>query len=102
MSAKKIPQDHQPKKNEPRTVAVDGISVTIDPTVLDDYMVVHRLAKMQDGDPVAADNLLSQILGVDQFERVLGQLASRNHGRIPGSVFAAFLEQLFNSLNPNS
>lgn len=96
------PQDHKPKASEPQTVTVDGIKVTITPDVLDDWMVVRKIGKIQNGDVFEADNLFTQLLGSDQYERVLSELKDRNNGRVPIEVFTNWLTNLFQHLNPNS
>lgn len=100
-TAKKTPQDHKPKTTETKTVTVQNIEITIDPSVLDDMRLLHLMNKAQKGDAMAMDDVTATILA-DQYDTVLDALTDEKTRRVSTETFAAFISELFEKLAPNS
>lgn len=100
------PQDHRPAHGKPRTVTVKGISLTIDPKVLDDWEFVESLYDLQadpKGNALQIIPFLRRLLG-DSYGKVKNELRGAD-GRIDGETMGAFLNELFEEMSkafPNS
>lgn len=58
------------------TINVQGVEVTLDTALFDDFAMLRLLAKAQKGDLVAVSDIADKILGEEQVERVMGKLAT--------------------------
>jgi len=103
MTVKK-PQDHKQKNG---VVTVKGVTVTIDPSVLDDWDVVECIADIQDEGRTAAEKLPSTVrlmrllLGGD-YARAKKELREAHDGQLTNEVMGGFITEVFEALNPNS
>ncbi len=101
------PQDHRPAQGKPRTVTVKGISLTLDPKLMDDWELVELLYDYQsdpEGNALAVIPFLRKVLG-DGYARVKDALRDPDTGRISGESMGEFVEELMEKLNdaaPNS
>lgn len=101
------PQDHKPPRDKPRTVTVQGISLTIDPKLMDDWELVELLYDYRsdpEGNALAVIPFLRKVLG-DGYARVKDALRDPNTGRISGESMGEFVEEMMEKLNdaaPNS
>ena len=98
-------------KDQPVTVTVMGVSLTIDPTVFDDLDVLEAIADIQaasDGDTtsglgaLAIIPLLRKILGLDGYRNMKKSLTDPETGRIPVEKVGEFLSQVMEQAAPNS
>lgn len=100
------PQDHRPAQGKPRTFTVKGISLTIDPKVLDDWEFVESLYDLQadpEGNALQIIPFLRRLLG-DSYGKAKNELRGAD-GRIDGETMGAFLNELFEEMSkafPNS
>lgn len=97
------PQDHKPGTlTKPRKVTVQGVALTIDPNILDDFRIVDELYDLQSGDNAfAVVPLLRRILG-DDYRRVLDALEDPATRRVPTEAVTGFITELFKRIAPNS
>ena len=98
-------------KDQPVTVTVMGVELTIDPAVFDDLDVLEALADIQAAgdDPEAGGRgafaiipLLRKILGTGGYKNMKAALTDPDTGRIPVEKVAEFLTQVMEQANPNS
>lgn len=98
----KQPQDHL--KPMPKDVTVHGVTLSIDPSALDDWELLENVYSLQ-ADPkrngLNAVPILRSLLG-DDYQRVKDALRDPQTGRIPVEEVGGFLEELFSKLAPNS
>lgn len=98
----KTPKDHKPKAG-PRKVTVHGVTVTVDPAALNDFIVLDLLARLQiDDDPLAAPALFRRVLGDEDYRRVLAALADGETGRVDPAAAAQAFSDLMAEAAPNS
>ena len=81
---------------EDQTVTVDGVTVTIDPGVTDDYRFM-RLIRESQKNAMAAVDVLDALLG-DQMAAVEEHFEDPETGRVPIEAMTGFLETLFKEL----
>lgn len=99
----KKPQDRLPKKDAPREVVVQGVSLEIDPLVFDDFEVVDALDQLQDGNGLKVATLLRKILKTpEQFAKVMDALRDGEGGRVPVDKASDFVTELMDRAAPNS
>ena len=103
--AAKQPQDRKTPKNQPKTVEVMGVTVTVGPAIFNDLDMVEYLYDLQH----AADSddggftivpFLRKLCG-DDYANVKKALRDDN-GRIPFEKVGEFVQQLIEAFNPNS
>lgn len=109
----KEPQDHLEKKPAakaeakaaPREVEVQGVVLSIDPDVLDDFELLGDLAILDSGTSQAAltmPGVLRSFLGPEQYRTVLEHLRDPDTGRVSITAGATFVGDLLRGLSPNS
>lgn len=76
-----------------------GLKLTIDPDVLDDMNVFELIMEVDDGNFKRLVPLLVAILGEDGKDKLYKHVRQSN-GRVPASLVAAELENIFNELDP--
>lgn len=80
-------------------VTVDGLTVTVDPTVFQsDWEVIEALAAMEDGSasPAAMMRVTRAVLG-DAYGDVKEHV--RRDGKVDADAMGEFLQQVFEALN---
>ncbi len=80
-------------------VTVDGLTVTVDPTVFQsDWEVIEALAAMEDGSasPAAMMRVTRAVLG-DAYDDVKAHV--RKDGKVNADAMGEFLQQVFEALN---
>jgi hypothetical protein len=85
--------------DQPRTVTVQGIEVTIDPKIFDDYELIEESAEMQEN-PTVIVSMLRKILGT-QYGPVKEALRNEN-GIVPVEAMANFFAEVMQKAAPNS
>lgn len=81
------------------TVEVDGISVTVDVDIADDYEVTEQAAIANDPYATAAERMSSTIrvykllLGKD-YRRVKDELREKNGGKLPTEKMVSFIAEV--------
>lgn len=81
-------------------VAVQGLTLDIDPAVFDDFELLEEMAAVADGDALRAVPLVRRVLGED-YRRVLDHLRTGT-GRVPATAVVGFLTDLMGAVSPNS
>lgn len=109
-TAKKKPADRKPKKqaeaalaDDPRTITVQGIDLTINPEVFDDFELLGDIRRLDRGDTtsvMAMPAALEALLGAEQYRTVLNHLRGKN-GRVTLESGADFIGDLFKAYDPN-
>ena len=104
----KNPQDHKPKaaakESSARTVEVQGLALTIDPDVFDDFELIDGIRRIDSGEPGSAllmPELMRAMVGANQYRQVLDHLRGDN-GRVGLKAGAKFLADLMRAYDPNS
>jgi hypothetical protein len=97
--AAKVPQDHQLAADKPRVVTAQGVEVTIDPKIFDDYELVEESAQMQEN-PTIIVAMLHKILG-SQYEQVKEALRG-DDGIVSVEAMAIFFAEVMQKAAPNS
>ena len=81
-------------------VTVDGLTVTVDPTVFQsDWEVIEALAAMEDGSasPAAMMRVTRAVLG-DAYDEVKNHVRDAD-GKVNADAMGEFLQQVFEALN---
>lgn len=99
------PSDHVQPKDQPQTITVDGVKLTISPDIFDDLNMMENLYRLQHTED--ADNAFALIpflmsLCGDQYTAVKNKLRDPETGRIPLDKVSDFVMKLMQELNPNS
>lgn len=81
-------------------VTVQGLDLTINPDLFDDFELLEEMAAVADGDALRAVPLVRRVLGGD-YARVLDHLRTES-GRVPATAVVAFLTDLMGAVSPNS
>lgn len=94
------------------TKTIDGIKVTIDPRVFNDYRVAKKMVQVQalseseDEDNayilVDFDDLANLVLGRQQFERIQARIAKDNDGIVPSDVVFEFFGKVMTEFAPKN
>lgn len=94
------------------TKTVDGIKVTLDPAVFNDYRVTKKMVMVQAAtnggttdDPYILldfDDLATLIFGKSQFERIQEQIAKRNDGFVPTQAVFDFFGKATSAFAPKN
>lgn len=102
MPEPKKPEDHKQPATEPREVTVDGITVTVDPKVMNNWRTTKILRSLDDGAEGALHivDLVEKVLG-DDLPRVEDELEKAN-GDLTNDVMAEFLRKVLEAAAPNS
>nr|DAY03960.1 MAG TPA: hypothetical protein [Caudoviricetes sp.] len=87
--------------SEVRSVEIQGIPLTLDPNVFDDFELLDTLNEIQGGNALKSPALLRKVLG-DQYKTVLEHLRDPASGRVPASKIAPFMQELMEALAPKS
>lgn len=85
------------KKTKKQKITVQGITVEIDPGVLDDIEVFEWLAEAQDGNAFVFPKLIKRLFG-ENYTEVKEKLASEN-GITKASDMTEFFSQVMTALN---
>lgn len=98
------PQDHRPPKSRPKTITVQGVSLTVDPDVFDDLDMLEDVYAIQSGSgdgPLRIVPLLERICG-DAYPQVKKSLRDPETGRIPMEKVGGWLAEVMREAAPNS
>ena len=87
--------------SEVRSVEIQGIPLTLDPNVFDDFELLDTFNEIQEGNALKTPGMLRKILG-DQYKPVLEHLRDPVSGRVPASKVAPFMQELMEALAPKS
>lgn len=87
--------------SEVRSVEIQGIPLTLDPNVFDDFELLDTLNEIQEGNALKSPALLRKVLG-DQYKTVLEDLRDPATGRVPASSVGPFMQELMEALAPKS
>lgn len=105
--AAKQPQDHKTPKNQPKTVEVMGVTVTVGPAIFDDLDMVEYLYDLQaaqEGDGTGAFAIvpfLKKLCG-PQYTAMKDALRDPDTGRVSIDKVSEFIAQLLEQVAPNS
>lgn len=105
--AAKQPQDHKTPNNQPKTVEVMGVTVTVGPAIFDDLDMVEYLYDLQNaqtGDGTGAFAIvpfLKKLCG-DQYMAMKDALRDPDTGRVSIDKVSEFIAQLLEQVAPNS
>lgn len=105
--AARQPQDHKTPKNQPKTVEVMGVTVTVGPAIFDDLDMVeyiYNLQNAQEGDGSGAFAIvpfLKKLCG-DQYTAMKDALRDPDTGRVSIDKVSEFIAQLLEQVAPNS
>ena len=105
--AAKQPQDHKTTKNQPKTVEVMGVTVTVGPAIFDDLDMVEYLYDLQaaqEGDGTGAFAIvpfLKKLCG-PQYTAMKDALRDPDTGRVSIDKVSEFIAQLLEQVAPNS
>lgn len=99
--------EHAVQKTKTKTVTVQGIEVTVNPRVFDDWetMELLSLTNPDDGSKpsgTAGLKLFRRVLGSqrDKVQKALGE--KDEDGFVPIEVLNSFMQELMNKVAPNS
>ena len=105
--AAKQPQDHKTTKNQPKTVEVMGVTVTVGPAIFNDLDMVEYLYDLQaaqEGDGTGAFAIvpfLKKLCG-PQYTAMKDALRDPDTGRVSIDKVSEFIAQLLEQVAPNS
>jgi hypothetical protein len=100
--AKKVPQDHKPKKGTPQEVTVDGITVKLDvDRIRDDFEIIMAVEEIQEGNGIRAATVFKKVLG-EETKRVLEALRDPETGVVSSERAGDFILSLLQEASPNS
>lgn len=105
--AAKQPQDHKTPNNQPKTVEVMGVTVTVGPAIFDDLDMVEYLYDLQNaqtGDGTGAFDIvpfLKKLCG-PQYTAMKDALRDPDTGRVSIDKVSEFIAQLLEQVAPNS
>lgn len=105
--AAKQPQDHKTPKNQPKTVEVMGVTVTVGPAIFNDLDMVeylYDLQTVQTGDGSGAFAIvpfLKKLCG-PQYTAMKDALRDPDTGRVSIDKVSEFIAQLLEQVAPNS
>lgn len=105
--AAKQPQDHKTPKNQPKTVEVMGVTVTVGPAIFDDLDMVEYLYDLQtaqtgDGSGAFAIVPFLKKLCGPQYTAMKDALRDPDTGRVSIDKVSEFIAQLLEQVAPNS
>lgn len=105
--AAKQPQDHKTPKNQPKTVEVMGVTVTVDPAIFNDLDMVEYLYDLQtaqtgDGSGAFAIVPFLKKLCGPQYTAMKDALRDPDTGRVSIDKVSEFIAQLLEQVAPNS
>lgn len=91
-------------KIAPKTITVDGLKLTIDPNVFDDWDVAQEMYEIEHPDKKGSDALaivpfIHRIYG-NQYQAVIDHL--RRNGRVSLTAMGDFLTKVMQRAVPNS
>lgn len=99
--------EHVVPKTKTKTVTVQGIEVTVNPRVFDDWRTLELMSLMQPDDGSAPSGtaglaFFRRVLGsqCDEVQKALGE--KDEDGFVPQEVLGNFMEELMNKVAPNS
>lgn len=93
------------------TKVIQGVRVSIDPGVFNDYRVAKKMVHLQsiiesdENDPTVLidfDDLANLIFGKRQFERIQNQLAKENGGILPANAVFEFFNSAVSEFAPKN
>lgn len=105
--AAKQPQDHKTPNNQPKTVEVMGVTVTVGPAIFNDLDMVEYLYDLQNaqtGDGTGAFAIvpfLKKLCG-PQYTAMKDALRDPDTGRVSIDKVSEFIAQLLEQVAPNS
>ena len=105
--AARQPQDHKTPKNQPKTVEVMGVTVTVGPAIFNDLDMVEYLYDLQtaqSGDGSGAFAIvpfLKKLCG-PQYTAMKDALRDPDTGRVSIDKVSEFIAQLLEQVAPNS
>lgn len=101
----RMPQDHQAKKpSEPELIQlpVQGLDLTIDRVVLDDFELLDDLYMVEHGGMQSAlrlPMLLRRLFGDEQHQAIMDHLRDDNTGRVTLEAGVGFVGDVFTALH---
>ena len=98
-------QSHAPRETRQGAmthVSVQGVDVTVDATLLDDWELMESLYALQDGDALQIVPVMRRLLGDATYRQVKDRLRDPQSGRVNASRMSDWLTELFRQLSPNS
>lgn len=105
--AAKQPQDHKTPKNQPKTVEVMGVTVTVGPAIFNDLDMVEYLYDLQTAQTgngagaFAIVPFLKKLCG-PQYTAMKDALRDPDTGRVSIDKVSEFIAQLLEQVAPNS
>ncbi|MCX8648463.1 hypothetical protein J3U01_08625 [Bifidobacterium sp. B4107] len=102
--ALKKPQDHKQPKDEPQTVTVNGVSINVDGSKLDDLDFLESLYDMSSDPEKNVLEIVPFLRGLfgDQYGQFKDAIRDKDTGTATVSKMAEVLPDVLGQLNPNS
>lgn len=97
-------QDENPTPDEVKTqvVNVRGVDYTLEPGALDDFELLDDLSEVEvTRNAARMPSILRRLLGRPQSQAALDTLRDPKTGRITVEVGAAFVQELWDAIDPN-
>lgn len=88
-------------KTNAKTATVDGLTLTLDPTVFEDYEFLEALADVADGDPAHIVRPFRMVFRGDAYQAVKDHLRD-DGGRVNVKDMTNFLLETVKALAPKS
>lgn len=95
----KKPQDRKPKQDEPITVTVNGVELTVPRDVLDDIELIDDINTVDSGNVLAMPGLLRRMFG-EQYPALVDAIRDPDTGRASMTKGADAMKLVFEAV-PN-
>lgn len=103
-----FPADHKQPKDQPQTIMINDVTLTVNPNIFDDLDMVDYMYDLQhasedgQGDgALSISPMLRKICGA-QYAAVKNALRDKETGRIPLERIQEFINSVLTRLAPNS
>lgn len=78
------------------TVTINGITVKVDRSYMENFDVLELLADLEDGVASATPRLLRVVFGDEEWKRIKGEIRKANGGILPADAVSDFVTKYFN------
>ena len=102
-TAAKKPQDRKEKQaTGDLSVTVRGVDVTVPADALDDFELLDRLSRMDDGDLSQMPAVMRTLVGEVKYRELLETARDKKTGRVTTEAGSRLVHELMDALDPNS
>lgn len=84
-----------------RSYTIQGIKITLDPEILDDFELLQMLKNVQE-DALLIPDVFLRIVGEKQYETILGKLRDPETHRVSVKAATEFFVELIKRIAPKS